>query len=210
MDQIKWAEIEAECGDYRSGFIAVFRKYEGMETDERTKQGRVVKVTAPSFARHMRIPEATFKDWLKRDDGGRLRETRDRTREDIKRMPKQEKKALALDLIEELREEDEKEDREKRAQRRAVRKEHHEDGDRTGNMIVQALIGGDLDAMEIRLRDAIRRADDVDEPWTEEETAPLVERIERDIHWLDVLKMALQNRGEITDEDLNKLTGGQV
>jgi len=47
---IRWSDIEAECGDYRSGFIAVFKKYEGQSTDERDAQGRTVKVTAASFA----------------------------------------------------------------------------------------------------------------------------------------------------------------
>jgi hypothetical protein len=31
-EQIKWSEIEAECGDYRAGFVATFRKYEGKPT----------------------------------------------------------------------------------------------------------------------------------------------------------------------------------
>lgn len=62
---IAWADIEAECGNYREGFVAVFRRYEGQATDEKDAQGRTVKVTVTSFARHMRIPPETFRGWVK-------------------------------------------------------------------------------------------------------------------------------------------------
>jgi len=62
---IKWAKIEAECGGYREGFVAIFRKYEGQKTDERDAQGRIVKVTVTSFARHVGVPVPTFRRWVK-------------------------------------------------------------------------------------------------------------------------------------------------
>lgn len=61
---IKWSDIEAECGDYRDGFVATFRKYEGQQTDEVDGQGRPVFVTAESFARHAGIAATTFRGWL--------------------------------------------------------------------------------------------------------------------------------------------------
>ncbi len=63
---IKWEQIETECGDYRSGFVATFRKYEGQPTDETDDRGRIVKVTVASFARHAGIPRITFHDWVRR------------------------------------------------------------------------------------------------------------------------------------------------
>jgi hypothetical protein len=74
--EIKWSEIEAECGDYRAGFVSVFRKYEGQETDEKDRYDRPVKVTIASFARHMGIKEGTFRDWVnppERRGGGLVR-----------------------------------------------------------------------------------------------------------------------------------------
>jgi hypothetical protein len=63
---ISWHQIVAECGNYKSGFVAVFRKYEGVTTDEVTAQGHVVKVTKGSFADHMGIPRNTFQGWVRR------------------------------------------------------------------------------------------------------------------------------------------------
>jgi len=83
---IRWADIEAECGDFRAGFIAVFRKYEGEETDER-EGGRVVTVSQRSFARHMGISDRTFNDWLKKDEGLKPGAGRDRVAEGIRRDP---------------------------------------------------------------------------------------------------------------------------
>lgn len=68
---VRWSEIEAECGDFRTGFVSTFRKYEGQPTDEKDGQGRTVKVTASSFARHMGIADRTFRDWKKQDGGHR-------------------------------------------------------------------------------------------------------------------------------------------
>jgi hypothetical protein len=64
MSSITWSQIESECGNFRDGFVATFRKYEGQDTDERDGQNRAVKVTMASFARHVAIPETTFKQWV--------------------------------------------------------------------------------------------------------------------------------------------------
>jgi hypothetical protein len=58
-----WQTMEAEVDALCAHYVTTFRKYEGMETDE-TDDGRVVKVTQQSFARHMGIPQATFRRWL--------------------------------------------------------------------------------------------------------------------------------------------------
>jgi hypothetical protein len=61
-----------ECGDYRAGFVATFRKYEGQLTDEKDAQGRTVKVTVASFARHLGVNPETFRLWIKRQDPSTL------------------------------------------------------------------------------------------------------------------------------------------
>jgi len=66
---ISWSDIEAECTEFRQGLVSVYRKYEGMDTDERTAQDHVVKVTARSFARHMGIAESTFGEWVRKSEG---------------------------------------------------------------------------------------------------------------------------------------------
>jgi hypothetical protein len=62
---VTWDQITAECDGYRAGFVAVFRKYEGEPTDEKDGQGRTIKVTAASFARHNGIGERSFQRWVK-------------------------------------------------------------------------------------------------------------------------------------------------
>jgi hypothetical protein len=64
---ITWAEIEAEAeaSGYRERLVAVFRKYENEETDERDKYNRPVRVTVASFADHMGVPRTTFQYWEK-------------------------------------------------------------------------------------------------------------------------------------------------
>jgi len=64
VEYVKWSDIEAECGDYRDGFVQTFRKYEGQPTDEKDAQGRTVKVTVASFAKHAGIPKTTFQRWV--------------------------------------------------------------------------------------------------------------------------------------------------
>lgn len=84
---ITWTEITAECGNYRDGFVGVFRKYEGELTDERDGQGRRVKVTASTFARHFGIEPKTFLRWVAKQEGQRVplaRSANDLTR-DVKR-----------------------------------------------------------------------------------------------------------------------------
>lgn len=65
---IKWSDIDAEVDEfqsgYRDGFVAIFKKYEGMETDERDGSNRVVKITTASFSRRYGINENTFRDWV--------------------------------------------------------------------------------------------------------------------------------------------------
>jgi hypothetical protein len=68
MNQISWSQIEAECGDYREGFVTTYRRYQGQPTDEKDAQGRTVKVTAASFARHVGIAEPTFRQWVRASD----------------------------------------------------------------------------------------------------------------------------------------------
>lgn len=58
------SEYESETLGYRERIVALFRKYEGQETDEKVR-GKAVKVTVASFARHMGIRQATFYDWVK-------------------------------------------------------------------------------------------------------------------------------------------------
>jgi len=64
---ILWSQIEAECGDFRDGFVATFRTYEGQPTDEIDGNNMRVVVTVTSFARHAGIPETTFRRWLGND-----------------------------------------------------------------------------------------------------------------------------------------------
>jgi transposase-like protein len=61
---VKWSEIEAECGDYRQGFVQVFRRYEGQVTDRKDSLNRPIKVTISSFAEHFGIQVTTFRRWL--------------------------------------------------------------------------------------------------------------------------------------------------
>lgn len=58
-----WPEIEHKTQNYKAGFVAVFREYEGRETGETDKYGRPVYVTMTSFARHFGIAHSTFQDW---------------------------------------------------------------------------------------------------------------------------------------------------
>jgi hypothetical protein len=65
QETIAWADIIAETGNYRDGFVAIFRKYEGLPTDEKDAVGRAIKVTVNSFAGHLGIAERTFARWVK-------------------------------------------------------------------------------------------------------------------------------------------------
>lgn len=68
---IPWSLIESEVdrGGFRSGFVAVFRKYEGQPTDEKDGANRPVKVTMASFARHFGIEKSVFHRWVQKDAG---------------------------------------------------------------------------------------------------------------------------------------------
>jgi ParB-like chromosome segregation protein Spo0J len=61
---LNWQSLDEEISASRVGLIAVYREYEGQETDEKDDQGDPVKVTARSFAEHMGIPYETFRSWL--------------------------------------------------------------------------------------------------------------------------------------------------
>lgn len=65
---INWTDIDNEVeifqNGYREGFIAIFKKYEGQDTDHVTTQNKVVKVTVTSFANRYGIPETTFRRWI--------------------------------------------------------------------------------------------------------------------------------------------------
>jgi hypothetical protein len=76
---IKWSKIDSEVEEFQSGyrsvFVSIFKKYEGMETDERDGANRVVKVTVRGFARRYGIGETTFQTWVSqevRPDLGRI------------------------------------------------------------------------------------------------------------------------------------------
>jgi hypothetical protein len=87
MTTISWSLIEAECGNFRDGFVATFRKYEGAPTDEKDAQGRTIKVTAKSFAEHMGVAPRTFQTWVKNAAMAPqpITTTRERRREDARR-----------------------------------------------------------------------------------------------------------------------------
>jgi hypothetical protein len=48
------------------GIALVIRRYEGQVTDEVDSEGRPVRVTLRSFARHIGIPMATLRGWIER------------------------------------------------------------------------------------------------------------------------------------------------
>jgi len=105
VSNIKWSQIEAECGDYREGFVATFRKYEGQQTDEVDGAGRRVKVTASSFARHVGIDPSTFRRWMgvarHVTPDERLKKDAVRARTEIRRLPAEEKAAVLAELLDE-------------------------------------------------------------------------------------------------------------
>lgn len=103
---VTWSQIESECGNFREGFVATFRKYEGQDTDERDASNRVVKVTMKSFARHVGIPDSTFHDWVVGTVTGRTWSPEQRAkahatqaRKEARRLPPAEKAKLAAELI---------------------------------------------------------------------------------------------------------------
>lgn len=83
---ITWTEIMTECGNYREGFVAIFRRYEGQPTDEKDSRGRVVAVTMASFCRHMGLEQTTFRRWTKTGAAAAV-STRNRRAEAINRDP---------------------------------------------------------------------------------------------------------------------------
>jgi hypothetical protein len=57
-DGLTWADIEADCGDYREGFVYVFLKYQGQRVEG-------VRLTQTAFANHFDIKASTFQGWVK-------------------------------------------------------------------------------------------------------------------------------------------------
>jgi hypothetical protein len=104
---IKWSQIEAECGNYRDGFVATFRKYEGQDTDETDDASRRVKVTVASFARHAGIPERTFRRWVSTTETASTAVTPDErakkgaamAREGVRQLPAEERAKLSRELL---------------------------------------------------------------------------------------------------------------
>jgi len=81
---VAWADIVAECGNYKDGFVAVFRRYEGETTDEKDGRGAWLKVSQNSFADHMGIARETFKRWVRNfDDPARLGPDQKATRTEV-------------------------------------------------------------------------------------------------------------------------------
>jgi len=57
-DELTWADIEADVGPYRDGFVRVFLKYRGAKVDG-------VKLTKTAFANHFGIARETFRNWVR-------------------------------------------------------------------------------------------------------------------------------------------------
>lgn len=71
---IRWSDIDNEVEEfqsgYRAGFISIFKKYEGMETDERTTQNKVIVVNKSNFSERYGIAYSTFNGWLQKEVAG--------------------------------------------------------------------------------------------------------------------------------------------
>lgn len=67
---VTWKQIDGELDGYRVGFVAVFRKYEGQPTDKHDAQGRPMKVSAHTFAAHIKVDTHTFRRWIKNAETG--------------------------------------------------------------------------------------------------------------------------------------------
>jgi hypothetical protein len=93
MNVISWSAIDLECGNYKDGFVAVFRKYESMPTDQKDASGRTIKVTVTSFTRHFGLDANAFRRWVR--DGAAAprpphvqeRQIRDTARSVVRRRP---------------------------------------------------------------------------------------------------------------------------
>lgn len=59
--EVTWQGLARQCGDYRAGFVRVFREHEGEIIEGE-------QCTAASFARHMGIAQQSFDRWLKGED----------------------------------------------------------------------------------------------------------------------------------------------
>jgi hypothetical protein len=211
--KVKWSEIEAECGDYRAGFIATFRKYEGKPTDEKDGQGRTVKVTGSSFARHMGIPVSTFQDWVNDEQhGGDRRPAQDmrRARSSVKRMNDEEKATLAAEIVEEL-DESERLAIAQVAMTPAMRDEERGHKEREAHRESKPIrergyvemISHQLDRADLDILEATKYANQT--TWDDSEVTTMMEgRIDRTAMRLDLLRMAVRSEGDI-DAELAKI-----
>jgi hypothetical protein len=205
MASVKWVEIKAECGDYRAGFVATFKKYEGQATDEKDKRGRAVIVTAASFARHMGIPRQTFEEWIAKDQGaaGRHRggNRDERGAKTVLRDPEQRAK-----VIESLDEDERLEiakvamaPRMRDEERSHKEREAHRESKPARERGVIELISSLLDGADLNLLEATRKANDT--AWDDPEVNAMAEgRIDRTAMRLDLLRMAVRSEGDIEAE----------
>ena len=209
MASVTWVEIEAECGDFRAGFVATFKKYEGWATDEKDAAGRVITVTVSSFARHMGIPDGTFRDWV----AGQVRGDRDRDRQDMRRarssvkhMSTSEKVELATEIVEDLDEDKrlqvaqaamapEMRDEERGHKERGAHRESKPARERG----VIELISSMLDGADLNILSATHAANDT--TWDDPEVNAMAEgRVDRTAMRLDLLRMAIRSEGDIGAE----------
>lgn len=69
---IQWSTIDSEVEEfqngYRSGFVSIFKKYEGMETDERGPQNKIIVVNKHNFSERYGIAYSTFTDWIRKEE----------------------------------------------------------------------------------------------------------------------------------------------
>lgn len=68
---IKWTDIDNEVEEfqsgYKAGFVAIFKKYEGQDTDEVDARGARLKVSQNTFAERYGIKRTTFQNWVKEE-----------------------------------------------------------------------------------------------------------------------------------------------
>jgi hypothetical protein len=97
---VTWDQITAECDGFRAGFVAVYEKYKGQETDEKVS-GRTTKVTMASFARHAGIAESTFSKWVKTAAATVVdrRTHTDRTRQSVRRLTEDDQVKVVQELL---------------------------------------------------------------------------------------------------------------
>jgi transposase-like protein len=223
MTAIPWSQIEAECGDYRAGFVATFHKYEGRDTDEIAGNGQIIRVTASSFARHVGIARQTFERWVKAADqegtpnqGAESVEITARSaRASARNLPPEERAKLAAELLndEEVTEQPEARTAVAKAsiaaqRREQERTEHKRASDPVGRRMDENIALLDL---QLAINGFVRKATDLlpnvgpvaadQRPWLKGE-ADRLEIITAEVRYL-------ADHGETrTDAELRAMTGG--